>query len=137
MTHRRDLRLWLPALLWMLVIYLGSSRSALPGPLGESSLLGNVLRAALHLAEYAVLGFLVQRTARQSQSSAASTPAWAGSSLLGSLSRPSVWAWALCLAYACFDEWHQSLVPGRQASLLDILLDAAGAAAGIWLHRRL
>ena len=30
------------------------------------------------------------------------------------------------LAYGVFDEWHQSFVPGRYASVSDILLDLAG-----------
>lgn len=31
------------------------------------------------------------------------------------------------------DEWHQSFVPGRFASLADVALDFAGTALGIWL----
>src|SRR4051812_24217892 len=29
--------------------------------------------------------------------------------------------------YGAFDEWHQSFVPGRYASITDIVLDVAGA----------
>ena len=54
-----------------------------------------------------------------------------------------LWAWALAprlgrggiavavvvsLAYAVFDEVHQSFVPGRDADPLDVLVDAAGIA---------
>lgn len=35
---------------------------------------------------------------------------------------------ALTLAYACCDEWHQSLVEGRSASAADAVTDFAGAA---------
>jgi len=31
------------------------------------------------------------------------------------------------LAYAVFDEWHQSFVPGRNASLSDVIVDVIGA----------
>jgi len=31
------------------------------------------------------------------------------------------------------DEWNQSFVPGRLASLTDVVLDVAGVALGIWL----
>jgi VanZ family protein len=37
------------------------------------------------------------------------------------------------LAYGLFDEWHQSFVPGRFASLGDVGLNVAGVALGIWL----
>lgn len=42
-------------------------------------------------------------------------------------------AGTLALAYGIIDEWHQSVVPGRYASLADVLLDAGGIAIGIWL----
>jgi VanZ family protein len=32
--------------------------------------------------------------------------------------------------YAQSDEWHQSFVPGRDASLWDVLFDIAGVVAG-------
>jgi VanZ family protein len=44
--------------------------------------------------------------------------------------------WAIAAAYGVFDEWHQSFVPGRYASLTDVMLDVAGAAFGIWLASR-
>jgi len=39
--------------------------------------------------------------------------------------------------YALSDEWHQSFVPGRDASLWDVLFDAMGVAAGAATYRRL
>jgi VanZ family protein len=41
----------------------------------------------------------------------------------------------LALGYAIFDEMHQSFVPGRSASLVDVALDtaAAGGAVAVWL----
>jgi len=39
--------------------------------------------------------------------------------------------------YACSDEWHQTLVPGREGTLRDIVIDAAGAVgASIWIRTR-
>jgi VanZ family protein len=44
------------------------------------------------------------------------------------------WAVGLSAAYAVLDEARQGLAPGRSASALDVLLDAAGAALAVgWL----
>jgi VanZ family protein len=38
---------------------------------------------------------------------------------------------AACLLFAVSDEWHQSYVPGRVASLADLRLDALGIVLGL------
>lgn len=44
-------------------------------------------------------------------------------------------AWVLTVAYALTDEFHQSLVPGRNPSLMDVLLfDNVGAIVGLWAY---
>jgi VanZ family protein len=55
----------------------------------------------------------------------------AGPNLAGLL----ILAWALSVLYALTDEFHQSFVPGRNASLVDIGIDAIGAAGMILLYR--
>lgn len=40
------------------------------------------------------------------------------------------------IAYAAFDELHQSLVPNRNMSLGDFLVDVVGLLLGFWLARR-
>jgi len=37
--------------------------------------------------------------------------------------------------YAAFDEWHQSFVPGRTASVGDFLLDCLGIALYLGIYR--
>jgi VanZ family protein len=45
------------------------------------------------------------------------------------LSLPAmVLAFAAAVAYAVFDEWHQSFVAGRNASVSDVIVDVIGAA---------
>lgn len=39
-------------------------------------------------------------------------------------------AWFLAAAYGVSDEWHQSFVPNRDVSALDVGFDALGAALG-------
>src|SRR5262245_27717138 len=40
----------------------------------------------------------------------------------------------LCvLAYGLIDEWHQSTIPGRDASLLDVMTDVVSASVVLWI----
>jgi len=45
----------------------------------------------------------------------------------------AIGACVVASAYGVLDEWHQSFVPGRYASLTDVTLDVAGALLGIGL----
>jgi VanZ family protein len=101
--------LWLPVA-WAALIFALSSVPDLGTGLGGWDL---VLRKLAHAAEYAVLGALLQRA----------------------LNRPAL-AFALGTLYALSDEIHQSFVPGRQGSPLDVALDAAGVAVGVALWHR-
>jgi VanZ family protein len=40
---------------------------------------------------------------------------------------------ALVVTYGAIDEWHQSHVPGRDASPLDIVTDLTGASLVLWI----
>jgi len=45
-------------------------------------------------------------------------------------------AFLLTVCYGILDEWHQYYIPGRYASLTDMLLNAAGALISVWfIHR--
>lgn len=46
---------------------------------------------------------------------------------------PALFAALLATAYGVSDEFHQSFVPGRDASAADVLKDMGGAAIGAWL----
>lgn len=142
----KRLKVWLPSLLWMGFIFL---MSATPGDVsGEESglivaLLMRALRVVLgdgagavampslhilvrkgaHMTEYAVLFLLCRRSLRQSGAAHAGRAAF-----------------ALCIAYAATDEFHQRFVPGREGCPADVLIDAAGAilawGASLCLSRR-
>jgi VanZ like family len=101
---------WLPVVAWAALIFALSSIPDLGTGLGGWDL---VLRKAAHVAEYAVLGALLARAL------STTVTAWA-------------WlAWVMGTAYAASDELHQHFVPGRHASALDLVIDAAGVAAGV------
>ena len=116
---------WLPVIVWMGGIYWGSSLSVLPGPLSSSSWQAVLLRKTVHLAEYAVLATLLWcalRSTCPAQTKVQPATLW---------SFPV--AFVIALLYAVFDEWHQSLVPGREARLLDVGIDMVGVVVALGL----
>jgi VanZ family protein len=106
----RALGLWLPVVAWALVIFAFSSVPHLGTDLGVWD---TILRKLAHTLEYAVLGALLMRALR----------------------RP--WpALALGVLYAASDELHQTFVPGRHGSPVDVAIDAVGIALGIVVWQR-
>lgn len=101
------LRNWLPVLIWAGLIFGFSSVPDLGTGLGGWDL---VLRKLAHAAEYAVLGALLARATGRAGLAVA----------LGAL-------------YALSDEIHQSFVPGRVGSPLDVAIDVVGVAIGVAL----
>ena len=112
---RNFLIYWLPPLLWMALIFYGSSQSTLPSP--SSTLLNVVLKAGGHVVEYAVLAVLLHRA------------------IHARFPHPAIQPLALVMValYAASDELHQSFVPGRVASWSDFALDIMGGAGGLLL----
>jgi VanZ family protein len=100
---------WLPVLAWAAVIFAFSSIPSLNSGLGTWD---TVLRKGAHMTEYAVLACLLVRA-------------------VGSAG----WAFALTVAYAATDEFHQTFVRGRHGSPVDVGIDAVGALIGLWLWR--
>lgn len=109
MTAAR-LNVWLPVILWAGVIFTLSAIPSLGTGLGTWDV---VLRKLAHVAEFGVLGALLQRALGREPLAL----------LLGS-------------AYAVTDEIHQTFVAGRQGSPLDWLVDTLGVAAGVLLYAR-
>ena len=101
---------WIPVLGWAAVIFAFSSIPSLSTHLGTWDLL---LRKAAHLTEYAILAVLLRRAS-------------------GSYG----WAFALAVAYAASDEWHQTFVRGRHGSPIDVGIDAVGISLGLMAWRR-
>jgi VanZ family protein len=104
----------------MLAIWFLSSQSGLPLPKG----IFGVDKIA-HCIAYATLA-----------------AAWALFFLAGKRTRAwSPWliwavAFSVSLGYGALDEFHQSFVPGRDASVFDLLADGLGAAAGAGIIAR-
>jgi VanZ family protein len=111
----------LPVLLYMALIFYASS-----GPVTSAT-----IRAfpdfVLHGAAYALLYFLAFWAVHEGT---------APRSGKGGFWLPAL----ITVLYAASDEFHQSFVPSRDASLIDLLADAGGALFGIgmlYIHGRI
>lgn len=118
---KRFVRYHLPAIVFATVIFVLSSLSTTPEILSE------VIGAdkLLHTLEYFIFGYLIMRifatsTGRSIRNRAVLLTLMAGT------------------AYAASDEFHQLFVPGRTASLYDVLFDALGVllAAALYIPIR-
>ena len=119
----RILWYWMPVVAWMGAIFWFSSQPHLP--IYPDRLIDLLMKKLGHLTGYAVLAMLSYR-------------AWAGR---GTRAPSPLPPWALAVAYAFSDEYHQLFVPGRDGNLYDVALDSFGAAVGLallmWWRTRL
>jgi VanZ family protein len=105
----RSIGQWALVVAWMGVIFYFSSR---PGySLPDYGAWDWIAKKGAHIAEYAILGWLMQWARGHKR-------AW--------------WqSWLMAVAYAATDEFHQSFVPGRKPAVADVTIDAVGAAIGM------
>jgi VanZ family protein len=133
---RRFLKYWLPLLIWLGVIFVGStsvmsaehtSRYIVPfllwlkpgtSPRAIWTILV-VTRKCAHVIEYAVLALLLWRALRSVPALRVKTLMVFGAALLG------------CALFAASDEFHQTFVKSRTPSVRDVFLDVAGALFGL------
>lgn len=78
-----------------------------------------VIRKGGHVTEYAILAMLLWAAIRTMRSTV--TYFW----------QDARWAAIIAVLYAISDEVHQSLVPSRQGAWQDVVIDTAGALAGL------
>ena len=150
MTRRYDesklkpfLKYWLPVLIWLGFIFLGStdlmsaehtSRFIAPllrwlrpdiSPEGIAQVQFFVRKCA-HVTEYAILAMLFWRALRRGTSlqMKAILRLRSGQALF-------VVVWLVCAIFAAGDEFHQSFVPSRTASAYDVMIDICGALIGL------
>jgi VanZ family protein len=77
-----------------------------------------LMRKSAHVTEYAILGMLLYGSQRDDHPFE-----WRP--------RRAVVCMAIAAAYSLTDEFHQSFVPGRTASLADCGIDTVGATLGV------
>lgn len=111
---------WGAVFAWMALIYYLSAQTSLPS---LTDRFGALQSFAGHFVEYAVLALLLQ----WSLGGNSTAGKWAGAKHV------TRWAFLIAVAYATMDEVHQHFVPGRHMDPFDLLTDAAGAAAALWI----
>ena len=131
---------YLPLLAWLAFISFASSdnfnsgnTSRIIGPLilwlfpntkpETLAVIHFITRKIAHFTEYAILGFLAARPFRTSPRPAISQ-------------RWFLICATLVVVYALIDEYHQSFVPSRTASIFDSMIDMAGGLTALLIVRR-
>jgi VanZ family protein len=133
---RRFLKYWLLLLIWLGVIFIGStdllsaeqtSRFIVPillwlkpGMAPETTwIILVIMRKCAHVCEYAILALLLWRALRGGSAIRGKMSILFGAVLLG------------CALFAASDEFHQSFIKSRTPAVRDVLLDIAGAFLGL------
>ena len=111
------MRYWVPPLLYMGLIFAISSMKQPPLPMPKFEWL--TIDKLYHFIEYAILGGLLARAFLKAK------PSIVPAQLIWGLSA------VLSILYGASDEWHQTFVPGRFATLGDWVADAIGSIAGV------
>lgn len=94
---------WLPVIIWASVIFTLSSKSSLK--VSDFFLFDFVYKKIAHVFVYGLLFMLIFRATDKN---------W-------------ILSFVLTMLYAVSDEYHQSQVPGRNASAIDLGIDLSGA----------
>jgi VanZ family protein len=133
---RSFLKYWLPPFIWLAVIFVGStevmsaeqtSHFLVPflrwlDPQISFATIAAIhfaLRKLGHLTEYAISAALLWRALRR------------GTHLQAKMSILFLLAWLAAAIFAVTDEFHQSFVPSRTASAIDVMIDLCGAMIGL------
>ena len=111
------MKYWAPPLLYMALIFAVSSMKQPPLPMPKFEWL--TIDKLYHFIEYAILGGLLARAFVKAK------PSVVPSQLIWGL------AAVLSILYGASDEWHQTFVPGRLATLADWVADVLGSIAGV------
>lgn len=106
---------------WMALIWTLSARP--PNDLSQGSPAGAWLSNLAHGPEYAGLALWLALATRR-----------AGSEVAPAV-RAAFWIVAFCVLHGIVDELHQSTVPGRDASVFDVVTDLCGASTAIVVLR--
>ena len=107
---------WLPLFLWMAAIFFLSNHTKDEIP--SFGLWDLLVKKGSHFLAYGALALLAWRGTKE----------W---------KRPFLTAFLIAALYAVSDELHQRLVPYRNGTAMDVLIDGLGAATALLVWRQL
>jgi hypothetical protein len=116
---KKFVKWWLPVLVWMGVIFAGSSIGSLPRVGGRAT--DSVAHRAAHVMEFAILGALTLRAVGQDRRTT---------------KRELIITLIIIALYGASDEFHQRFTPGRSSEGIAVVFDVAGGLVGMWAHHR-
>jgi hypothetical protein len=116
---KKFVKWWLPVLVWMGVIFAGSSVGSLPRIGGRAT--DSVAHRVAHVMEFAVLGALTLRAVSQSKRMT---------------KREMLITLIVVALYGASDEFHQRFTPGRSSEGIAVVFDVAGGMIGMWVYHR-
>ncbi len=109
---------WLPVVLWMGVIFSGSSIGSLPRIGGTTS--DAIVHRIAHVLEFAILGALTLRALSKERP----------------ITKREVIITLIVVAlYGASDEFHQRFTPGRSSEGVAVVFDVVGGSIGAWTYR--
>lgn len=114
---QQTLKFWSPPVVWAGFIFYISSLSQVTPAYG--GLFEYIITYGGHFTEYLVLAFLVRRALVKTTSMV--------------YYQYALWSLLIAVFYAITDEWHQSFVPSRDASIVDVAFDSLGSVVAVWL----
>lgn len=117
---RKFAKWWLPVLVWMGVIFSGSSIGSIPRVGGKMT--DGLVHRAAHVIEFAALGALTLRAVSKDKR----------------ITKREIIITLIVIAlYGASDEFHQRFTPGRSSEGIAVVFDAAGGVigAGLWWMR--
>lgn len=118
----KRIRFWIPAVAWMIVIFLFSTRESVQ--VSPEHVVNFVFFKTLHVLEYAILFVLYYRALKNSFSTRTSISVFLA-------------AFLFTILYAITDEVHQTFIPTREGKPRDVIIDAIGASLAWFTIARL
>jgi VanZ family protein len=113
---KKFFKFWFPVILYSGIIFWASSL-----PPAEIPLTFDFSDKIFHALEYSILGYLLARAIREQK--------------VGFRRREVIfYAFIFLFLYSLSDEFHQLFVPGRTATIGDLIADGIGGWLGAWIY---